>query len=82
MILVRLFGESGAAIAAGLLLVLGMTLGGLLVAEGFHLMRLGSYRFCRFVSMVGLLFVPFGTALGAVTLAALARPATRAQFDR
>jgi hypothetical protein len=82
MILVRLFGEGGAAVAAGLLLVLGMTLGGLLVAEGFHLMRLKGYRFCRFVSTLGLFFVPFGTALGAVTLAALSRPATREQFDR
>ena len=80
MVLVHVFGETGAAVAAGLLLVLGMTLGGLLVAEGLHLMRLTGYRFCRLVSTIGLFFVPFGTALGAVTLVALSRPDTRRQF--
>ena len=78
--LVRVFGEPGAAIAAGLLLVLGMTLGGLLVAEGFYLLRLRNLRFCRFVSTLGLFFVPFGTLLGAVTLFVLSKPATQAQF--
>ena len=80
MLLVRLFGEPGAAIAAGLLLVIGMALGALLVAEGFHLMRLRRLRFCRFVSTLGLFFVPFGTMLGLVTLLVLARPTTQAQF--
>jgi len=80
MLLVRLFGEPGAAIAAGLLLVVGMALGALLVAEGFHLLRLRSLRFCRFVSTLGLFFVPFGTLLGVLTLVVLSRPTTQAQF--
>jgi len=80
-LLVRLFGEAGAAIAAGLLLVVGMTLGALLVAEGFYLLRLRNFRFCRFVSTLGLFFVPFGTLLGAVTLVVLSKPATQAQFS-
>ena len=82
MLLVRLFGEAGGAVAAGLLLVVGMTLGALLVAEGFHLMRLRNLRFCRLVSTIGLVFVPFGTLLGAVTLVVLSRPATQAEFRR
>ena len=80
-ILVRLFGERGAAVTAGLLLVAGMALGALLVAEGFYLSRCRNYRFCRAVSLLGCLFIPFGTMLGAVTLPLLSRPATRELFQ-
>jgi hypothetical protein len=79
-ILVRLFGETGAAVAAALLFVAGFALGGLLVAAGLGLARRRSYRFCRFASALGALFVPFGTLLAAVTLPVLGRPATRALF--
>jgi hypothetical protein len=79
-ILVRLFGETGAAVAAGLFLVLTLTLGGLLIAAGLGLARRRSYRFCRFASALGALFVPFGTLLAAVTLPLLDRPSTRELF--
>jgi hypothetical protein len=79
-LLVKLFGELGAAVAAGLLLVAGATLGGLLIAAGLNLMRCRNHRFCVVASMLGCLFVPFGSLLGAVTLPLLKRPATRALF--
>lgn len=80
-LLARLFGEHGAAAAVGVLLVVGMALGGLLIAAGLGLARCRNYRFCRFASALGALFVPFGTLLAAVTLPLLGRPATRALFS-
>lgn len=79
-ILVRLFGERGAAAAAGVLLVLGFALGGLLIAAGHGLARCRSYRLCRTASIFGIFFPPFGTALGMYTLSRLLRPETRALF--
>ena len=52
-LLVRLFGERGAAACAGLLLVLGFTLGGLLIAAGLGLARCRNYRLCRTASILG-----------------------------
>lgn len=80
-LLVHLFGEGGAAAAVGALLVLGMALGGMLIACGLGLARCRHYRFCRVASGVGALFVPAGTLLAAVTLPLLSRPATRALFS-
>jgi hypothetical protein len=79
-LLVKLFGESGAAIFAGLVFVACMTLGGLLIATGLGLARRRNYRFCRFGSIVGALFIPFGTLLASVTLPLLGRPSTRELF--
>ena len=58
-LLVRLFGERGAAFAAGFLLVALATLGGLLIAAGLNLMRLRNHRFCVVASTLGCLFDPW-----------------------
>ena len=79
-LLVRLWGERGAAFAAGFLFVLASALGGLLIASGVNLVRRRNYRFCLFAALVGCLFIPFGTLLGVVTVSLLQRPAARALF--
>ncbi|MGE0640898.1 MAG: hypothetical protein AB7G12_00940 [Thermoanaerobaculia bacterium] len=80
-VLVQLLGENGAAVMAGFLLVFGIALGGLLVAAGMKMAKGRHLRFCIFASVLGLLFVPFGTMLGLVTLPLLRRPALRALFS-
>lgn len=77
---VRLFGENGAAVVAGLLFVLGMALCGLLIAAGTRMARGKNLRFCLFASILGCLFIPFGTMLGIVTIPRLQNPKTRALF--
>ncbi len=79
-LLVAWLGERGAAVGAGVLLVLGFAVGGLLVAAGFGLARLRHYRLCLGAAIAGCFFPPFGTILGAVTIPRLLRPETRASF--
>lgn len=62
------------ALAAGLLVC------ALLVAEGFLLKARRRWAFCRAASLVGCLFVPLGTILGAATLGLLNKPEVRAEF--
>lgn len=77
----RILGFGFGAWVAGALLVFGFTLGVWLAIAGFHLARCKRYRLCRAVSWAGCLFLPFGTALGAMTLPLLARPSVRALFS-
>lgn len=78
---VRLFGEPGAAVLAGFLLVFGLALGGLLIAAGMKMAKGRDLRFCIFASALGFLFVPFGTMLGLVTLPLLRKPSMRVHFS-
>ncbi len=67
---------------SGLVLLAGLALGAALALAGRCLMTARRRGFCRAVAACSLLFAPFGTALGAYTLATLARPEVAALFDR
>lgn len=61
-------------------LVCGFGIGALLVAAGRCLQLRRRWAFCRAASIVGCLFIPLGTILGAITLGLLTRPEVKAQF--
>ena len=64
-----------------LALACGLGTGALLAAAGRFLQLRRRWAFCRAASIVGCLFVPFGTLLGATTLVILTRPEVRQQFS-
>ena len=47
---------------------------------GRELARHGGYTYCLIVAAIECLFMPFGTALGVLTLIVLMRPSVKAQF--
>jgi hypothetical protein len=55
-------------------------LGALLVGAGRCLQARRRWAFCRAAAIVGCLFLPLGTIVGAVTLGILSRPEVRAGF--
>ncbi len=61
-------------------LAVGLAAGAVVAFAGRCLMRRERWRFCVIAAVVACLFVPIGTFLGAVTLAALFRPEVRAAF--
>jgi hypothetical protein len=66
---------------ATIALVGGLGLGLVLAWAGRCLRERRRWAFCRGAALAGCLFVPFGTILGAVTLASLTRPDVRATFS-
>ncbi len=70
-----------AAVAFALFALLcGLGICSLLVAAGRFLQSRRRWAFCRAASIVGCLFIPLGTILGAITLEILTRPGVREQF--
>lgn len=61
-------------------LALGLAAGAVVAFGGRCLMRRERWRVCVAAAGLACLFVPIGTLLGAVTLAALFRPEVRAAF--
>ena len=61
-------------------LVCGLGICALLIAAGRFLQLRRRWAFCRAASIVGCLFIPLGTILGAITLGLLTRPEVRQQF--
>jgi hypothetical protein len=62
--------------------VLTVGLSALLVLAGSHLRKRTRHTFCLVVAGVSCLFMPFGTALGILTIIVLMRPSVKASFDR
>lgn len=79
-VLAERIGLPAAAALTGVLLFAGFALFVLMARAGFLLGRCRSYGFCLAVAWAACLFVPIGTALGAITIPILKRPATRRLF--
>ena len=70
----------GAIALAVVAIAAGLGIGALLAGAGRCLQLRRRWAFCRAASIVGCLFLPFGTILGATTLGILLRPEVRARF--
>lgn len=67
---------------AGLFIVLGWMLAGLLAWAGRCLLRHKAYTFCLVMAAIACLFMPFGTILGVFTIIVLIRPTVKALFEQ
>lgn len=63
----------------GLVLTIGLS--ALLVMAGSHLRKRTRYTFCIVVAGIACLFMPFGTALGILTIIVLMKPSVKASFE-
>ena len=70
------------ALVALLLIGLGWTVAGCVLAAGTNLRRHRRRTFCMVVASVLCLWMPFGTALGVFTLVVLSRPSVKELFQR
>jgi hypothetical protein len=61
-------------------LAVGLAVGATVAFAGRFLLARRGFRFCLAAAVLACLFVPIGTALGAVTLTLLLRPDIRALF--
>jgi hypothetical protein len=69
-------------VAAGAIPILvGWTIGSLMIAAGRSLAKRTRYMFCFVIAAISCMFVPFGTVLGVFTIIVLSRESVRALFD-
>jgi hypothetical protein len=76
----RLFGLMFVLIPA-VIILLGWTLAGFMVAAGYYLRKRQRHTFCLVVAGVECIFIPFGTVLGVLTIVLLVQLPVRALFE-
>ncbi len=67
-------------IFASCFILIGWTIGALILVAGRFIARRKHYTFCFVMACVECLFMPFGTVLGVFTILVLNRPAVKAMF--
>lgn len=67
-------------LVASVIIVMGLILSVLIVIAGRNLHRRKSYMFCLVMAGIMCLFMPFGTALGVLTIIVLMRDSVRRMF--
>ncbi|MGE8281362.1 MAG: hypothetical protein ACN6O2_13105 [Stenotrophomonas sp.] len=67
-------------IFAGVFILFGLTLAGLIAYAGRCLMQRRRYLLCLVVAAISCMLMPFGTVLGVFTLVVLMRPSVKAAF--
>lgn len=65
---------------ASIIIVMGLVLSALIVVAGRNLHKRRRYMFCLVMAGIMCLFMPFGTALGVLTIIVLMRDSVRRMF--
>ena len=67
-------------IIGGFIILLGWTLGGIIIVTGRSIAQRKRYTFCFVIACIECLFMPVGTVLGVFTILVLNRPSVKQLF--